>query len=244
MIRKFLIRTVLIGGVFTVLVAIGLTVAGLLACRTPDFYAEVQHVAKLDQTSQAEIEKIATDFRAWSVQVVSSKSSAGSTAAATHTVTLNEQQINTLLAEGAGAGDVRNVRVKLTEDGIQLGAEVGSGGSGGSRWILSAELKPSVSTNGTLQFEIYRPRLGCLRIPLQTVLSLLPDRKNVSSRSFRIDASGSQTRLLVNLSRTRTKGVVVNSVQCSEGRLLIGFEAQPASDGTLANLAEPHQSRK
>lgn len=232
MVRKVVVRTFKVCCVLFAVLLTGIAACVILAWQTPSFYA-AQRDIKADDAVTAETQQIADEFEEWAMKSMAAahrrKTSgngrqqpvAGDAGVPeTHMVTLTEEQINQTLASGEhGAGSVKNPRVRILDDRIRIGMEVGTD----SPWIFTADLHPDLNGNGELQLAIVNSWLGELPFPLQTLLELAEKRGGMNGGRFRVDLTGEAPMLIIDISPNRRNRVTVHSVQCTEGTIRIEF---------------------
>lgn len=236
MLRKVIIRSLTVGAAVLGLAMVALFVAGLMAVQVPDFYSQVK---AQDLTGHAEewVDEQGDEFRQWvQSSIKTQRRSAESTndtvddydpSLDTHSISVSELQLNGMLASGlTRTSDVKDPRVKLSEGYMQLGLQVVVNES---PVVVSTSLKPFVGDDGGIHFEIQSGHVGNLRIPLQTLLSMLQDKITPLSSDLQLDLSGAVPVLIWKQKRDE-KSPTIQSVVCSEGQLEITFQAPVFAD--------------
>lgn len=231
MIRKLVVRTLIACAAVVGLTLIALCVAGVLAVQQPEFYTRAKaQVPAVD--AEEWVRQEGAEFEQWMKnsierqrrQTVLSDPTADryDPNLDTHSICLTEQQLNGMFASGLkSAGDVQNPRVGLSAASLQLGVEVVLDET---RLVVSTSLKPFVASDGRMHFELQSGYVGNLRIPLQTLLSLLQNEMTTISSDLELDLSGSKPVLVWNSKRDK-ESPIIQAVHCSDSHLEITFQA-------------------
>lgn len=230
MIRKLIVRTFFVGVALVCLAVVSGLVAGYLAFQQPEFYAALRS-QEVDAQSEDQLKQQAEDLEEWiknSLAAQHAQSSGKADAQVydpardTHTVQVTEQQLNGLLvSRRSGAGDMQHPRVCLEEDSVRLGAEFVIDGT---KLVVSAAVKPAVGDDGRLRFEIQSGHVGRLRLPLNTLLSLMDSNVKQLSNDLELQANGSTPTLILSQT-TGPKAPKVQTVECHDGQLAVTFRA-------------------
>jgi hypothetical protein len=145
-----------------------------------------------------------------------------------HTFRATEQQLNALLAsQQRGLGDgLQNARVRLGDDVIELGAELGVALGGGAKtssrsFVLSVVLQPTLTADGTLRLDIQSARAGRLPIPLRTILRWLPRPVVLTAQDATLDLNPQSPHLAVKLPRSGPDSPAIKSIRCAAGEIVV-----------------------
>jgi len=232
MIRKLIFRTFLAGAALIGICLLTVAIAAFLAFRKPAFYADLLDQSDADPAITATMEQKTRDFEEWAMMSAThAKRDASSslpipTAVAvseTHLIEVTESQLNALLtSHRLGAGDLRNPRVQVLDDQLQIGAEISVGDS---RLIFSAGLKPLITPDGALQLEIISSHVGSLPFPLHTLLNVIAEHGELSDSKCELDLSGNTPVLTLNISNRGPRSPFVTAVHCTNGNMAIEFHA-------------------
>lgn len=237
MFRKLVKRLFLLGlGLFGLGLVVVL-VSAYLVHQEPSFYAELSGLTEVPETHEEDFKRRVVDFEKWATRSISMQRARqqGSTDPAvrdynpssdTYVWRLSETELNAELNSKA-AGDVRDPRVRLLENRMQVGVEVSTGESG---FVLSVELAPEVTADGMLHLEIQSGRLGKLPLPLGWMLGFVPKGKRLSSGEARLDLNGPKPVFIVDLFKGQPRSTKVKSINCASGELLVEFQAPQLYD--------------
>jgi len=231
------IRTLLAGAALFSVCLIALAITGYLALRQPDFYADLQHQGDSEPDIVADMEQKVREFEEWAMRssaLDSRKRSEGipvKTAPRNDVATSNiyclemtEKQLNaSLSSSGSSAGSVRDPRVQILDGKLCVGAEIHVSDY---RFIFSGDLKPQITSEGKLRFEIMNTHLGSLPFPLHTLLNLMSEHMNVTAPKFHLDLTGQTPVVTANISRSGPNSPTVESIHCVDGSLTIEFQAR------------------
>lgn len=249
MIRKIIVRTFFVGAVLTCLVVVSGLTAGYLAFQQPGFYANLRS-QDVSAESEDQLKQQAADFETWIQNSLTSQhaqsisdvdAQAYDPATDTYTVQVSERQLNGLLvSRRSGAGDMQHPRVRVEQDSVRLGAEFVIDGT---KLVVSAAVKPTVGADGRLQFEIQSGHVGRLRLPLNTLLSLMDSNVKQLSNGLELQANGSTPTLILNQT-TRPKAPKVQAIDCKNGLIAVTFQAPVLPDKDTVDRISKSVSQK
>ena len=228
--RKLIVRTLIVGALFFALVLICLCVAGYMAFQQPEFYSQISAGDAVDFEKWMLQQQ--ADLKQWTETSVKNQRRIAELGDAsddqydprldTHSISVSELQLNEILRSRLKkVGSVQDPRVKLSADQMQLGVQVAMDES---LLVLSVSLKPSVSTEGRIHFEIQSGHIGNLRVPLHTILKMLQAEMTTHSSTLKLDSSGPNPVFVWN-HQQRKEVPAVQAVHCSDGALEITFQA-------------------
>jgi uncharacterized protein YpmS len=252
MFKRIVIRVVRVGLTLVGLIVTATLVAGYLALSAPAFYVERRTAADSPAelaAAKAEFEQSRAAAVAWLAASASRQQAQRAAAPApaalpgadpgafdgaydptrdVHTFRATEQQLNALLASqqrGRGEG-LHNARVRLGDDAIELGAELGVALGGRAKnssrsLVLSVVLQPTLTADGTLRLDIKSARAGRLPIPLRTILRWLPRPVVLPARDATLDLNPQSPHLAVKLPHSGPKSPTIKSIRCTTGEIIV-----------------------
>jgi hypothetical protein len=252
MLKRIVVRVIRVGlTLFGLLVAATL-LAGYLAMSGPAFYVERTTAAatRAEQAAaQEQFEQSQAAIAAWLAASASRQQAqlagssppvgiAGEVRVAAwqepydptrdvYVFRATEQQLNSLLAgQEHSAGDsLQNVRVRLSEGGAELGAEIradlGGAKSSSRTLVLSMVLQPTLTADGTLRLDIQSARVGRLPIPLRTILRCMPRPIVYSAHDADLDLNPESPHLALKLPRSDSATPTIKSIHCLRGEIVV-----------------------
>ncbi len=227
MLRKLVVRSLKIAGVLCGLSLAVVVTSVWLAFQPPTFYSELRDQGELTGTEEDQLVRKQRELDRW----VSVARRPGATPGPpdTYTLRLTEKEVNSILASDRGKR-VGGLRIRILSDRIRFGAELQVGNS---VLVPSAELTPSVTTSGALQFGVVGSQLGKLPLPTQALLKLVAQHADLSGTKARLEFGGDTP--LITLSPFGKRSLTVKSVRCEDGVLTTVF--RPATADRIAALA-------
>jgi hypothetical protein len=251
MFRKLFVRLFLCCVALVGILVVSLCIAGYLALQQPAFYADrlAQQFSNSDQmAANASFQRVEQDLRRWtdrSVALQRAHSLSDSTKRAnaslealpleslpgdydptqdTHSISFSEKQINAQFASQkvSRTGEWQNPRVRIGSDRIDFGFEFVTSRAS---CVLSAELKPTLTSDGKLRLDLLSTRVGRLPIPLGTILRCLPRNICNLGSGAELNLTGSTPSICLNLPDNGGKSPAVKSIKCTEGEITIEFFA-------------------
>jgi hypothetical protein len=256
MFKRIVIRMVRVGLTLVGVILTATLVAGYLALSEPAFYVERRTAADspaelaaakahLEQSRAAAVEWLTASASRQQAQRAGAPAPAPFSGALpgadlgafdgpydptrdVHTFRATEQQLNALLAsqQRGTSDDLQNVRVRLGDDVIELGAELGVALGGGAKnssrsLVLSVVLQPTLTADGTLRLDIQSARAGRLPIPLRTILRWLPRPVVLSAQDATLDLNPQAPHLAVKLPRSGPDSPTIKSIRCAAGEIVV-----------------------
>jgi hypothetical protein len=246
MFRKLFVRLFLSAVAVLGIIVLTVGIAGYLALQQPAFYTDLlaQQFSSSDQTAaNASFQLIGDDLRRWTdrslalqrVQLLpdSAKRANASLEALpgdydpaqdTHSISFSEKQINAQFASQkvSRTGEWQNPRVRIGQDRIEFGFEFVTSAAS---CVLSAELKPTSTSDGKLRLDLLSARVGRLPIPLGTILRYLPRNACNLGSGAELNLTGATPSICLNLSDNGGKSPAVKSIECTDGEITIEFFA-------------------
>ncbi|MFK7819634.1 MAG: DUF2140 family protein [Planctomycetaceae bacterium] len=229
MIKKLIKRTLLVGAALAVAAILCAIVCIYLAFQQPDFYAELR-TSEPAPTQNEDVEQRVANLEEWarkSLSLQRAKKRGENNKAAqeydpqtdTFSLRLSQSELNAEL-NSKSDGDVREPRIRLMENQIQVGAEIAANEK---QVVFSVDLQPTVTPNSTLELDIQGARIGKLPLPLNWLLSFVGDKK--LSNKVRLGMSGERPVFAVDLFKDERRSARVKSIKTSPGEITIEFLA-------------------
>jgi hypothetical protein len=251
MFRKLFVRLLLSAVALLGIIVLAVGIAGYLALQRPAFYTDLlaQQFSSSDQlAANASIQLIGEDLRRWtdrslalqrvqllpdsakhanaSLEALALKSPPGDydPTQDTHSISVSAQQINAQFASQkvSTTSQWQNPRIRIGQDRIDLGFEFVTSTAS---CVLSAELKPTLASDGQLRLDLLSTRIGRLPIPLGTILRLLPREAFRLGSDLQFNATAPTPYLCLNLPNQSGKSPAVKSIKCTDGEITIELSA-------------------
>lgn len=243
--RKLLIRSVIVCIALFVVGACSVGIALVLACSKPGFYTQLQGqtlTAEEEQQLQAEMQTRLQSLEIWAAMSAAKADAAEQGqpfpfrpqavahiggdpdldyAAPRQTLTITEAELNGIL-QSQRAGDVRAPRVQILEDRVRVGCEIDTGSLS---CVATIDLNVVHTEENELRFDILGGQIGRLPIPLKTLLKSLPAKMVKGSKDVEFNLSADTPHLLLKLDRPNRPLPRLQSVQATDGQILIDFSA-------------------
>jgi hypothetical protein len=257
MLRKFIVRMFLCFAALMCAALLSICIAGYLAFRQPGFYADLraQEFSASDQAKvKADFQLMESEFLRWRQQSVAFQRTHASPSEAilrrvtslpeydpqhdTHSVTITERQINAQLtaAEGQSKHPLRNVRMRLGQNGISMACELVTSKAS---CVLSVDVVPTLTAEGGMQLDLLSARIGSLRLPMKTLLHWLPLNARDLGSNMRLDLTGPTPCICLDTPTVDPEAPSIRSVTCSEGKITVEFLAPVLKQRTNTNSATP-----
>lgn len=247
MIRKIIVRTFFVSAAVMCLVVASGLLAGYLAFQQPGFYATLRS-QNVDLESENELKQQASDLQQWVRNSLTTQRMQGVNDAEaydpandTHTIQLSERHLNAfLVSRDTGAGGMQHPRICLEQDSVRLGAEFDFDNT---KLVFSAAVKPVVAANGRLHFEVQSGHVGRLRIPLNTLLSLMDSNVKQLSNGVELQINGGNPTFILN-PRFGPNAPKIQSIDCQNGQLAVTFQAPISPEAGHSNRDRVSKSER
>jgi hypothetical protein len=244
MFKRIVVRVVRLGLLIVGVTLTGTLFAGYLALSEPTFYVErlamaatpaeqAAAKAQFERAQAAAVEWLAASTSRQQAALANGAAPAGGPGAIAgsydptcdvHVFRATERQLNALLAaQERGAGDgLRNLRVRLGDNGVELGAELCLDAKPSSRSIVvSVLLQPTLRDDGTLRLDIQSARAGRLPIPLRMILRCLPRPIVYAANDGELDLNPEAPHLAIKLPRSDAAAPTIKSIRCAAGEIVV-----------------------
>ncbi len=222
---------------------VSVCIAGYLALQEPAFYSDLraQQFSEGDQlAAKMFFQQMEKDLRLWrdrSLARQGERLSDSTTPAAaipdafvgecdptqdTHSISITERQINALLASDKASvrGEWQNPRIRIRQDHVDFAFEFATSKA---RCVFSAELKPTLSSEGRLHLDLVAVRIGKLPLPLRTIMRWVPRDVHYSGSDMEVDLTAATPHICLNLSDNNPESPSVKSIKCMESEVTIEF---------------------
>lgn len=240
MIRKLILRCLLLGFVFLVVVVTAACFTGYYAIQQPEFYTTLR-----DEKPSEYEQKMTTlyfkqtvhELEQWTARSIARQQGQPTASVASplayltsafqgeynpredvRAITITEKQINTLIAsqKATSQGDWRNPRLRFQQDHVDFAFEIVTQEIS---CVMSASLKPTLTDDGRLRFDLLGARVGKVPLPLGLMLSYLPDEVNVANEDMELHLTASTPHVYFNLPVTSAEVPSVAALECTDGAI-------------------------
>ncbi|MCA9198171.1 MAG: hypothetical protein KDA87_11555 [Planctomycetales bacterium] len=135
-------------------------------------------------------------------------------------IALSQKRINMILSQSDKKGlDGDKVRLKVTDNELNLVGRVHLQAS--KPFYFTATIHPDVTVDGHLKLELRKVYLGRLRLPVNTLLSLLPNDWSLSDNDLTFHHHANPPHLIVHSPKTGTRFPKLESIRCQDGTLVL-----------------------
>ncbi|MEZ6117456.1 MAG: hypothetical protein R3C28_12890 [Pirellulaceae bacterium] len=135
-------------------------------------------------------------------------------------IAFSQNRINMILSQSDQKGqDGDKVRLKVLDNELSLVGRIHLQAS--KSFFFAATIHPGTTDDGNLKLELRKAYLGRLRLPVNTLLSLLPNDWSLSDDNLTFHHHANPPHLIVHSQKTGTRFPKLESIRCQEGTLIL-----------------------